>query len=99
MIKDLIAIIVVFLILGGVFYAAIKSRNNKSIHNNIALVNIPYKKNNVKGTAFIVLSILCLLWSIICFFGGPDANVGTQSILASIIFMIAAIGFGWFSMH
>jgi|WetSurMetagenome_2_1015567.scaffolds.fasta_scaffold330473_2 hypothetical protein len=99
MIKDLIAIIVVFSILGGVFYAAIKSKKYKSLHKNVSLENIPYKKNNVKGTFFVVLSILCFLWSIICFLGGPDANVGTQSILASIIFMIAAIGFGWFSMR
>jgi hypothetical protein len=38
----------------------------------------------------IVLGGFCVLWSLVCFIGGPDGKIGSkESIIAGFIFLIA----------
>jgi hypothetical protein len=54
-------------------------------------------KTTARGIVFrivpiflIVLGALCVLWSLVCFIGGPDGKIGSkESIITGSIFLIS----------
>lgn len=42
--------------------------------------------------SFFVLGVLAIIWSVLCFIGGPDGQIGTKnSIIFGVVFLFAGI--------
>lgn len=93
--KDILSLIVIFSVFGGIFVLAAKSKPANT--TNIERSSAP-SKDSIFGPVTLVIAVLMFLWGVFCFFGGPEAERGLRPIIYGVIFTLSSIIIGYKSI-